>query len=252
MGNSRMKTEEERKTWQTWKQMNISCPIWRRERKKDWVKEVNKTSETEKILKGQNVPKFKQRLPDISVGKESASNVGDLGSIPRLGKSPGEGKGYPLQCSGLENSMDCTVQRVTKTQAQLSDFHFTERLLNYPGTSSTEIYYSMSSLILRSSLSVQFSLVDQLCLTLCNPIDCSTPGYPVHHKLLELAQTHVHRVSDAIWPPHPLSFSSPPAFNFSQHQGLFEWISSSHQVAKVLEFQLQHQSSQWIFRTDFL
>ena len=75
-------------------------------------------------------------------------------------------------------------------------------------------------------------------------MDCSTPGFPVHHQLLELAQTHVHRVGDAIQPSHPLSFPSPPAFNLSQHQGLFQWVSSSHQVAKVLEFQLQHQSFQ--------
>ena len=97
--------------------------------------------------------------------------------------------------------------------------------------------------------SVQFSSVTQSCLTLCNPTDCSTPGFPVHHQLLEFMQTHVHRVGHAIQPSHPLSSPSPPAFNLSQHQGLFQWISS-HQVAKVLE--LQHQSFQWIFRTDFL
>jgi len=95
-------------------------------------------------------------------------------------------------------------------------------------------------------LSGQFSSVAQLCPTLCDPMDCSTPGFPVHHQFLELAQTHVHRVSDAIQPSHPLSFPSPPAFSLSQHQGLFQWVSSSHQVAKVLE--LQHQSFQWIFR----
>ena len=78
-------------------------------------------------------------------------------------------------------------------------------------------------------------------------MDCSMPGFPVHHQLLELTQTHVHSVSDAIQPPHPLSSWSPPAFNLSQNQGLFQWVSSSHQVAKVLEFQLQYQSSQWIF-----
>ena len=72
------------------------------------------------------------------------------------------------------------------------------------------------------------------------------------HQLLELAQTHVHWVGDAIQPSHPLSSPSPPAFNLSQNQGLFQWVSSSHQVAKVLEFQLQHQSFQWIFRVDFL
>ena len=86
---------------------------------------------------------------------------------------------------------------------------------------------------------------------LCNPMDCSTPSFPVFHYLPEFAQTHVHWVSDAIKPPDPLSSPFPPAFNLSQHQGLFQWVSSSLQVAKVLEFQLQHQSFQWIFRTDF-
>ena len=98
----------------------------------------------------------------------------------------------------------------------------------------------------------QFSSVTQLCPALCNPMDCSTPRLPVHHQPLELTQTHVHWVNDAIEPSHPLSSPSPPNFNLSQHQGLFRWVSSSHQVAKVLEFQLQHQSFQWIFRTDFL
>ena len=83
-------------------------------------------------------------------------------------------------------------------------------------------------------------------------MDCSMPGLPVHHQLPEFIQTHVHRVSDAIQPSHPLSSPSPPAFNLSQHQGLFQWVNSSHEVAKVLEFQLQHQSFQWIFKTDLL
>ena len=87
---------------------------------------------------------------------------------------------------------------------------------------------------------------------LCNPMNCSTPGLPVHHKLLEITQTHVHRVSDGIQPSHPLSSSSPPAPNPSQHQGLFQWVNSSHQVAKVLEFQLQHQSFQWTPRNALL
>ena len=100
--------------------------------------------------------------------------------------------------------------------------------------------------------SVQFSSVTQSCLTLCDPMDCSTPGLPVHHQLLEFTQTHVHQVGDTIQPSHPLSSPSPPTFNLSQHQGLFKWVSSLHQVTKVLEFQLQHQSFQWIFRTDFL
>ena len=88
----------------------------------------------------------------------------------------------------------------------------------------------------------QFSSVTQSCPTLCNPIDCSSPGSPVHHQLLELTQTHIHQVSDAIQPSHPLSSPSPSAFNLSQHHGLLQWVSSSHQLAKVLEFQLQHQS----------
>ena len=77
---------------------------------------------------------------------------------------------------------------------------------------------------------------------LCNPMDCSTPGFPVLHQLLELAQTHVHWVGDAIQPSYPLSSPSPPVFSLSQHQGLFQWVSSLHQVAKVSEFQFQHQS----------
>ena len=81
---------------------------------------------------------------------------------------------------------------------------------------------------------VQFSSVAQSCLTLCDPMNCSTPGLPVHQKLLEFTQTHAHRVGDAIQPPHPLSSPSPPAPNASQHQGLFHWVSSSHQVAKVV------------------
>ena len=94
----------------------------------------------------------------------------------------------------------------------------------------------------------QFSSVAQSCP--CDPMDCSMPSFPVLHQLLELAQTHVHQVSDANQPSHPLSSPSPPAFNLSQYHGLFQWVSYSHQVAKLLE--LQHQSFQWIFRTDFL
>ena len=86
--------------------------------------------------------------------------------------------------------------------------------------------------------SVQFSSVTQSCLTLCDPMNRSKPGLPVHHQLPEFTQTHVHRVSDAIQPSHPLSSPSPPALNPSQHQSLFQWANSSHEVAKVLEHQL--------------
>ena len=97
--------------------------------------------------------------------------------------------------------------------------------------------------------SVESSSVAQSCRTLYDPMNLSTPGLPVHHHLPEFTETHVHRVGDAIQPSHSLSSPSPPALNPSQHQGLFKWVSFSHQVAKVLEFQYYHQSFQWIFRT---
>ena len=122
------------------------------------------------------------------------------------------------------------------------------KALNHTVRSFTTVQYSIQSL--------RFSSVAQSCPILCSPMDGSTPGFPVHHQLPELTQMPVHRDSDAIQPSHPsspsLSPPSPPTFNISQHQGLFKWVSSSHQVAKVLEFQLQDQPFQWIFRTDLL
>ena len=100
--------------------------------------------------------------------------------------------------------------------------------------------------------SVQFSSVARSCPTLCEPMNRSTPGLTLHHKLPEFTQTHAHLVSNAIQPSHPLLSPSPPAPNPSQHQGLFQWVNSLHEVAKVLEFQLQHQSFQWIPRTYLL
>ena len=100
------------------------------------------------------------------------------------------------------------------------------------------------------SLVIQFSSVAQSCPTLWDPMNCSMPGLPVHHQLPEFTQTHVHRVSDAIQPSHPPSFPSPPAPNPSQYQSLFQWVNSSHEVAKVLEFQLQHHSLQRNPRAD--
>ena len=100
--------------------------------------------------------------------------------------------------------------------------------------------------------SFQFSSVAQSCPTLHNPMNRSTPGLPVHHQLLEFTHTHAHRAGDAIQPSHPLSSPSPPAPNPSQHQSLFQWVNYSHEVANVLEFQLQHQSFQWTLRTDLL
>ena len=91
----------------------------------------------------------------------------------------------------------------------------------------------------------QFSSVVQSCLTLCDPMNRSTRGLPAHHQLPEFTQTHIHQVSDAIQPSHPLSSPSPPAPNPSQHQSLLQWVNSSHEVAKVVEFQLQHHSFQY-------
>ena len=96
--------------------------------------------------------------------------------------------------------------------------------------------------------------VTKSCPTICDPMDCSTPGFPVLHYLLEFCQTHVHWVGDAIQPSHPLLPPTSPPLSLFQHQGLFQWVSSSHQVTKVLELQLQQQnkhSFQWIFRVDF-
>ena len=100
------------------------------------------------------------------------------------------------------------------------------------------VLYFMYSLQQAYNIGVQFSSVAQSCRTLCNPMNCSTPGLPIHHQLPEFTQTHLHRVSDAIQPSHPLPSPSPPAPNPSQHQSLFQWVNSSHEVAKVLGFQL--------------
>ena len=126
----------------------------------------------------------------------------------------------------------------------------------YNKTVIISIVFSISSLSHSSKLSIwechQFSSVTQSCPTICNPMNCSMPGLPVHHQLPKFTQTHVHRVGDAIQPSHPLSSPSPLAPNPSQHQSLFQWVNSSHEVAQVLEFQPQHQSFQWTPRTDLL
>ena len=132
-----------------------------------------------------------------------------------------------------------------------------ERELNFRLTLSCQVPDQLTILgrtrLNRKDYSVfQFSSVAQSCPTLCDPMNHSTPGLPVHHQRPEFTQTHVHWVGDAIQPSHPLSSPSPPALNLSQHQGLFKWVSFLHQVAKVLEFQLQHQSFQWTPRTDLL
>ena len=115
---------------------------------------------------------------------------------------------------------------------------------------NTKEYYFTEINSTWSWFSVPFSSLTQSCLTL--PSHGLQPGFPIHHQLPELPQTLLHWVENAIQSSRPLSSLLPPAFNLSQHQGLFQWVCSAHQVAKVLELQLQHQSFQWILRTDFL
>ena len=146
-----------------------------------------------------------------------------------------------------------------KPPFSLSSFTFIKRLFN------SSLFCHKGGVLLERSKgyclfclkyifsSIQFSqLSSQSCPTLCDPLDCSTPGLPVHPQLPEFTQTRVHWVSDTIQPSHPLSSPSAPTFSLSQHQGLFQWVSSLHEVIKVLEFQLQHQSFQWTPRTDLL
>ena len=124
--------------------------------------------------------------------------------------------------------------------------------ITVPSVRSCMIPLLLLLILSHFSTPFQFSSVTQSCPALCDPMSCSTPRLPVHHQLLEFNQTHVHWISDAIQPSHPPSSPSLPALNLSQHQGLFKWVSSLHEVAKVLEFQLQHQSFQWTPRTDLL
>ena len=148
-------------------------------------------------------------------------------------------------CSGVLVDMDEGWSWSWTSDWLESNFDFLCHLTHY-------LMIQKNANILTFSNIMQFSSVAQSCPILCDPMNRSTPGLPAHHQLSELTQTHVHRVGDAIQPSHPLLSPSPPAPNPSQHQGLFQWVSSSHEVAKVLEFQLQHQSFQWTPRTDLL
>ena len=142
---------------------------------------------------------------------------------------------YRFQCYSLKSSHPCLFpQSPTVCSLHLCLFCcLTYRVIIIIFLNSVCIYW------------VQFSSVAQSCLTLCDPMNRSTPGLPVHHQLLEFSQTHVHWVGNAIQPSHPLSSPSPPALNLSQHQGLFQWVRSSHQVAKALASLLPMNIQGW-------
>ena len=162
-------------------------------------------------------------FPCVSAGKESTCIVGDLGLIPGLGRSHGEVEGYPLQYSGLENSLDCVGwwERliVGKIGTCFNGRGHAQSIFNPIFCWWVKLYYF-------PVVSVQFTSVHWLShVWLCDPMDCNTPGLPVHHSLLEFTQAHVHWIRDVIQLSHPLSSLSPPAFNLSQHQGPFKWTN---------------------------
>ena len=157
-------------------------------------------------------------------------------AIPLLGIYPEETKIERDTCITLFIAALFTIARTWKQ----------------PRFLSTDEWIKKSWYIYTMEYSVQLNSVAQSCPTFCNPMNCSTTGFAVHHQLPEFTQTHYHWVGNAIPPSQSLSSPSPPAFSFSQHQGVFQWVGASHHMAKVLEFKHQHQSFQWIPRTDLL
>ena len=160
-------------------------------------------------------------------------------------------KGNKLICFQGITSQDCNSKWSRLTSPVIRHMDITNLLIQC-SENSVSFHCPKWTTSCKSWEDIQFSSVAQSCPTLCDPVNRSTPGLPVHHQLPEFTQTHVHRVDDAIQPSHPLSSLSPPAPNPSQHQGLFQWVNSSHEVAKVFEFQLQHQPFQWKPRTYLL
>ena len=197
-----------------------------------WIRVIDQISASRHV----NLWTWKDHVTDAivtilcsSVGKESACNAGNPGLITGWRRSPGERNGNPLQHPCLENPMDrgayqATVHWVIRAVQDLA----TKPPYLYTHTHSIYILHRHIYVVLIFS-SVQFSSVAQSCPTLCNPMNYSTPGLPVHHQLLEFIQTHIHRAGDAIQPSHPLSSPSPPVPNPSQHQGLFQWVNSLHE-----------------------
>ena len=164
-----------------------------------------------------------------------------------------ENSGYWPNWKKKSFSVFSVFNKLTVDHTDTTDLGFVlitkESFLNY-NLFVAKILFHGSKVFLSVVQSV--SSVAQLWPILCDPVNCSTPGVPVHHQLPEFTQTHIHRVSDATQPSHPLSSPSPPAPSPSQHQSLFQWVNSSHDMAKVLEFQLQHHSLQRYPRADVL
>ena len=193
-------------------------------------------------------------FPGDSDGSESACKAGGPGSISGTGRFSGEGNGstyssiFAWRIPSKRSLTGCTpwCHRESDVQNEQLTFSFFRVYIYTCIHSFTKLslrnYKSLWHMVNENSsiflYSVQFSSVAQSCLTPWDPMNCSTPGLPVHHQLQEFTQTQVHWVSDAIQPSHPLSSPSPPAPNPSQHQSLFQWVNSSREVAKVLEFQL--------------
>ena len=146
----------------------------------------------------------------------------------------------PVYCS-MSSSNCCFLTSIQIFQEARQVVWYSHLFQNFP-----------QFVVIHTVKGFQFSSVTESCLTLCDPMICSMPGLPVHHQHPKFTQTHVHWVGDAIQPSHPLSSPSPPAPNPSQHQSFFQWVNSLHEVAKVLEFQPQHQSFQWTPRTSLL
>ena len=153
-------------------------------------------------------------------------NWGDVSLISGLGRSPEK------EMATLSSILTWKIPQTEEPGG-----------LQSMGQKKSDTIWQLSTYALTLEEPVSQSVPSLGPIRLCDPMDCSTPGFPVHRQLPELAQTHVHQAGDAIQPSHPLLSPSPPAFNLSQHQGLFQGVSSSHQVVKVLELQFQHQSS---------
>ena len=173
-------------------------------------------------------------FPGGSVVKNRPATAGDMGLIPGSGRSPGGGNGNPLQSSCLENSMDRGAWQATVHVVINRHDWAMKHARTHSWRCSKRWWCSVA----------------QSCLTLCDPMNCSTPGLSGPHCLPEFAQFYVHCISDAVQPSHPLPPSS-PALNLSQHQGLFQWVIYLYRMTKILELQLQYQSFYWTFRLDF-